>query len=364
MRILKAILGIISFPFKVIYELLDPILRYFEMAVNIIINYVLGGFVDLLSLIPSPKYFSIGDFLLSLILSVCLFFFFDKIFVTLRGIHIAFKILICVAVLIVFYFVSYFVVKFVINALSSLFSVLVVLVRLSIYMPASPLFVAIKLLISLGCGSALFFPLMNFWIAHYTHIIWFVCAFLAISLIISIAFLLLRSDVKFNSLGKLADVTLEDLKPFNHSIGIYMMTMGAIPVYIGRAIEFNNGGFRKRLRDYLRDSNSGRKHTSGRLINANKDELKLFVIELGHTEEDVERVKNTESSLISNIFTKFNEVDSVVNYVINILGYLLAGAISALVISTISIAVLTYILYAYALITSVICIIMYIVDNH
>lgn len=37
-------------------------------------------------------------------------------------------------------------------------------------------------------------------------------------------------------------------------------------MYVGRAIELNNGGFRKRLSDYSRGSDSARNHKSGRLI--------------------------------------------------------------------------------------------------
>ena len=60
-----------------------------------------------------------------------------------------------------------------------------------------------------------------------------------------------------------------NLTPYNHCVGLYRHVINGETVYVGRAIELNNGGFRKRLSDYRRESDSGRTHTSGRLINQN-----------------------------------------------------------------------------------------------
>lgn len=82
-------------------------------------------------------------------------------------------------------------------------------------------------------------------------------------------FTLNQWDKRWRCLGKLEDLTIENLRPFNKSIGLYKAMENGAVKYIGRAIEYNNGGFRKRLRDYVRPSDSGRKHQSGQNMNAN-----------------------------------------------------------------------------------------------
>lgn len=45
--------------------------------------------------------------------------------------------------------------------------------------------------------------------------------------------------------------------------------------------------FRKRLGDYRRESNSARKHLSGRTINEYLDEITTYILVVGDTEETV-----------------------------------------------------------------------------
>jgi len=70
-------------------------------------------------------------------------------------------------------------------------------------------------------------------------------------------------------------------------------------MYIGRAIELYNGGFRKRLSDYIRESNSARKHLSGRIIYEHLDEITTYLLIVGDTEEAVAETKCLEGQFIA-----------------------------------------------------------------
>ena len=61
MEIVKQILGWILLPFKLIFELLDPVLRFIEMAINIPLAFILGNLVDLINVIPSIWHIHIGE---------------------------------------------------------------------------------------------------------------------------------------------------------------------------------------------------------------------------------------------------------------------------------------------------------------
>ncbi len=56
-------------------------------------------------------------------------------------------------------------------------------------------------------------------------------------------------------LGLLTEDTT-DFSDYSNDIGIYRAILNDVIVYIGKATELNNGGFRKRLRDYTRISPS------------------------------------------------------------------------------------------------------------
>ena len=64
----------------------------------------------------------------------------------------------------------------------------------------------------------------------------------------------------------------------NKEIGVYRLLLGGKVMYIGRAIEANNGGFRKRLSDYTRKGNSGRKHASGQKLHEYAQVLDVEII--------------------------------------------------------------------------------------
>lgn len=101
------------------------------------------------------------------------------------------------------------------------------------------------------------------------------------------------------SLGMLSSLTLEDLSPYNKKIGLYKGEMNGQVVYLGRAIEYNNGGFRKRLRDYVRESDSARTHGSGKKMNENANNIRISILIVGETSEDIDTVKALERAMIT-----------------------------------------------------------------
>jgi hypothetical protein len=92
-----------------------------------------------------------------------------------------------------------------------------------------------------------------------------------------------------------------DLSQLRDKIGLYRMTDRATGevVYIGKAVEFNNGGLRKRLSDYTREGTSGRKHKSGRIIHENMNNLKVEVFAVNNDEDAVHLINNIEALTIN-----------------------------------------------------------------
>lgn len=82
-------------------------------------------------------------------------------------------------------------------------------------------------------------------------------------------------DGRWQHIGTLATAKLSQL---SSSIGVYRALLEGKVVYVGRAIERHNGGFRKRLRDYTRKSESGRKHRSGQRMHDNANLLEIEVL--------------------------------------------------------------------------------------
>lgn len=91
-------------------------------------------------------------------------------------------------------------------------------------------------------------------------------------------------DKKWVCIGPLKTA---NLTPYNHCVGLYRHVVNGRIMYV----ELNNGSFRKRLSDYRRESDSSRKHSSGKIINANLDKITTYVLVVGDTEEAVEVTK-------------------------------------------------------------------------
>ena len=110
-------------------------------------------------------------------------------------------------------------------------------------------------------------------------------------------------DTEWQSIGMLKTA---DLTPYNKSVGLYKLVVNGEIKYIGRAIELNNGGFRKRLSDYRRDSDSARKHQSGQTIHQNLDKIEAYILVVGSDETAVQITKSLEPMFIKKYSPEWN----------------------------------------------------------
>jgi hypothetical protein len=106
-------------------------------------------------------------------------------------------------------------------------------------------------------------------------------------------------ESSWKSIGLLSTMTSAGLSQYSRSIGLYKAEIDGRTQYIGRALEYQNGGLRKRIMDYVRDSGSARGHGSGRKMHRNADRIQLFILVVGDSPEDVETVKALEKQLIA-----------------------------------------------------------------
>lgn len=92
-----------------------------------------------------------------------------------------------------------------------------------------------------------------------------------------------------------------DFSTYRNDIGIYRAILNDKVVYIGKATELGNGGFRKRLRDYTRPSISARNYTAGKLMHANRDNLYIEIILFERVLESIPEIEALETQLIQEI---------------------------------------------------------------
>lgn len=111
-------------------------------------------------------------------------------------------------------------------------------------------------------------------------------------------------EASWNRIGVLSSV---DLTPYNSSVGVYRARLDGRVVYIGRAIEYSNGGFRKRLSDYRRQSESARKHSSGQKMNSHNTELEIDIINTGSDEKAANNAKKLEILLVGKYKPDWNK---------------------------------------------------------
>ncbi|MBP1154500.1 MULTISPECIES: hypothetical protein [unclassified Paenibacillus] len=111
-------------------------------------------------------------------------------------------------------------------------------------------------------------------------------------------------DYEWRSIGTLAQI---ELTPYNTSVGLYRARLHGKVVYIGRAVEWNNGGFRKRLSDYRRDSDSARTHGSGQKMHAHRDQLSIELLITGSDERAAEIAKALEPLMVGKYRPEWNK---------------------------------------------------------
>ena len=104
-------------------------------------------------------------------------------------------------------------------------------------------------------------------------------------------------------LGALSE-TSSDFSDYSRDIGVYRAILNGKVVYIGKATELSNGGFRKRLRDYTRTSSSARNYPAGELMNQHKYEIQIEIVIFERSLDSVSGIETLEAQLIQ----EFNPV--------------------------------------------------------
>lgn len=97
-----------------------------------------------------------------------------------------------------------------------------------------------------------------------------------------------------------------DFSHLSSFVGLYRARLAGQIVYVGRAVEWDNGGLRKRLRDYTRNSDSSRKHGSGRLMNAHADQLEIEVLRTGNCENAAGVARTLEKMFVGKYRPEWN----------------------------------------------------------
>lgn len=109
--------------------------------------------------------------------------------------------------------------------------------------------------------------------------------------------------LNWSYIGTLDNVANNDLR---HVVGLYKAVLNGKTVYIGRAVEYSNGGLKKRLADYTRQSDSARKHKSGQLMHQNASDLKMYVMVTGSDSEAANRARELETEMINRYRPEWN----------------------------------------------------------
>ena len=102
----------------------------------------------------------------------------------------------------------------------------------------------------------------------------------------------------WNKIGYL-DESDCDFSNYNHRIGVYKAILNGQIVYIGKATEYYNGGFRKRLRDYTRISESARKSKSGELMNKYRKDIVIEIIFVDSHQNGILQANTIEKNFIN-----------------------------------------------------------------
>jgi len=95
----------------------------------------------------------------------------------------------------------------------------------------------------------------------------------------------------------------------NKSIGLYKAILNDEVVYIGKATEWDNSGLTKRLRDYVRKSDSGRNYPSGQMMFNNKDNIHIQVLIVGDSKDSINTTECLEKLFIKEYNPKWNKLD-------------------------------------------------------
>jgi len=111
------------------------------------------------------------------------------------------------------------------------------------------------------------------------------------------------------NLGAL-DESATDFSIYYKDIGVYKATLKGDVVYIGKATELNNGGFRKRLRDYTRTSDSARNYPSGIKMHDNRKEVIIEILLMRRSIAGISDAEQKEKELINLLNPIWNILDT------------------------------------------------------
>jgi len=116
------------------------------------------------------------------------------------------------------------------------------------------------------------------------------------------------TELNWISLGELTEKS-KDFSVYGKDIGVYRAILDKKIVYIGKATELNNGGFRKRLRDYTRSSTSARNYSSGKQMYKNRDKIRIEIILFNRSLESIPEIDALETKLIRELKPIWNTQD-------------------------------------------------------
>jgi len=97
---------------------------------------------------------------------------------------------------------------------------------------------------------------------------------------------------------------------YNQDIGIYKAELNREIVYIGKATELGGRGFRKRLRDYTRVSDSARDYPSGRLMYENRNDIIISIHIVERSEQGQLEAVKLEKEQIQTHNPIWNKLDN------------------------------------------------------
>ena len=107
--------------------------------------------------------------------------------------------------------------------------------------------------------------------------------------------------------GSIGRLKTANLTPYNEYVGLYRHVIDGKVMYVGRAIEFNDGGFEKRLTDERKSLASARQHKSGQFIYEHLDQITTDILVVGETQEDVRLTKVLEGKFIARFRPPWNK---------------------------------------------------------
>lgn len=115
----------------------------------------------------------------------------------------------------------------------------------------------------------------------------------------------MTENLNWIPLGALSE-TSTDFSSYSKDIGIYRAILNGEMVYIGKATELNNGGIRKRLRDYTRTSDSARNYPAGALMYQHRNEIQIEIVIFKRTLDNIADIDALELELIRELKPKWN----------------------------------------------------------